>query len=123
MAGRCPHVTIEATPDDDADSVDELALAFARMEELENELSLAQRWVHGRKTELLDRLNELIGAEADSRFYANVLAAIAAGESTVESIAEEVNAPRPVVEEALGRLVERGLVDEREGDDGWRIVS
>jgi len=34
-----------------------------------------------------------------------------------------VNAPRPVVEEALGRLVERGLVDEREGDDGWRIVS
>jgi ArsR family transcriptional regulator len=123
MAGRCPHVTIEATPDDDADSVDELALAFARMEELENELSLAQRWVHGRKTDLLDRLNELIGAEADSRFYANVLAAIAAGESTVESIAEEVNAPRPVVEEALGRLVERGLVDEREGDDGWRIVS
>jgi ArsR family transcriptional regulator len=121
MTGRCPHVTIEVSPDDETDSVDDLASSFARMEELENELSLAQRWVHGRKTDLLDRLDELIGAEADSRFYANVLAAIAAGETTVGNIAEEVNAPPPVVEEALGRLAERGLVDE--GGDGWHIVS
>ncbi|MFC4357516.1 metalloregulator ArsR/SmtB family transcription factor [Halobium salinum] len=121
MSGRCPHISIDATPDTDADGIDGLASSFARLEELENELSLAQRWVHGRKTDVLDRLNEAIGAEADSRFYANVLAAIASGERTVETIGEEVNAPAPVVEEALGRLADRGLVARR--GERWRIVA
>ncbi|MFC6726002.1 metalloregulator ArsR/SmtB family transcription factor [Halobium palmae] len=121
MSGRCPHISIEVTPDGDDDGIGDLAASFATLEELENELSLAQRWVHGRKTDVLDRLNEAIGADADSRFYANVLAAIASGEETVDDIGDEVNAPRNVVEEALHRLADRGLVRHSEGN--WRIVG
>ncbi len=103
---------------DDSD-VSELAREFARLEELENELSLAQRWVHGRMTNVLDRLDEVIGADAESRFYANVLAAIATGDRTPSAIGKQVDAPNRIVEEALHRLAERGLIHPE--SDGWQI--
>jgi len=118
MTGRCPHITIDL-PSESTEEVEDLAEELGRLEELENELSLAQRWVQGRVTDVLDRLNERIGADADSRFLADILVAIATGTDSVEAISSEVGAPEGAVEGALRTLAERGLV--RQGTDGWRI--
>jgi ArsR family transcriptional regulator len=119
MTGRCPHVTFDVTACDETDSVSELASELGQLQELENELSLAQRWVHGRITQILDRLNETIGADADSRFYAELLAAIATGTDTTAEISREVEAREEVVAEALSRLADGGLVSEHDGH--WSI--
>jgi ArsR family transcriptional regulator len=108
-------------PAEDAQDVSELAQELGHLADLENELSLAQRWVHGRITDVLDRLNERIGADADSRFYAETLAAIARGEDTIEGVARELNAAPADVEEAVHRLAERGLVAKEEG--GWVVAG
>jgi ArsR family transcriptional regulator len=118
MSRRCPHLSIDV-PSGESDGVTEVAEKLKRLEELENELSLAQRWVYGRITEVLDELNERIGPDVDGRFHAEVLAAVATGASSVEAVGDEVEAPVEVVEEALRTLAERGLV-VRDGD-GWRV--
>ncbi len=118
MSRRCPHLSIDV-PSSESDGVTEAAEKLKRLEELENELSLAQRWVYGRITEVLDELNERIGPDVDGRFHAEVLAAVATGASSVEAVGDEVEAPVEVVEEALRTLAERGLV-VRDGD-GWRV--
>jgi ArsR family transcriptional regulator len=120
MSGRCPHVSIDV-PSNNGDSLAGLASELSRLEDIENELSLAQRYVHGRLTDVLDRLNDRIGADSDSRFYAEVLAAIATGERTATGIAEEVDAQPDSVERALARLAERGLVEQRHGE--WYVVE
>ena len=119
MAGCCRHVSLDVQFDDDRDGLDDLAEEFGRLEDLENELSLAQRWVHGRMTDVLDRLNENIGADADSRFCAKVLAGVAESDGTLSSVADAVGASPDAVEDALSRLAERGLVARR--DDRWTV--
>jgi ArsR family transcriptional regulator len=139
MGGQCPHISIDlpgcngelrdgdgdgdadADGEDapDPDAVSELAAELRRLEDFESELSLAQRWVHGRITDVLDRLTERIGTDADSRFYAEVLAAVATGARTPKRIADEVDASPGAVESALGLLADRGLVER--GRDGWRV--
>jgi ArsR family transcriptional regulator len=121
MSGRCPHVSLDTPDEDDADDLVELARSLGRLEDLENELSLAQRWVHGRITDVLDRLNERIGADADSRFYAEILAAVARGATRTEDVADAVNAAPDSAETALRQLAERGLVTR--DDDGWTVAS
>ncbi|RYJ14360.1 ArsR family transcriptional regulator [Halogeometricum borinquense] len=120
MSGRCPHISFDI-PREDAQDLNELARELGHLADLENELSLAQRWVHGRITDVLDRLNERIGADADSRFYAETLAAIARGEQTVDGVARELNASPEAVEEAVHRLAERGLISRE--DEGWVVAG
>jgi len=103
---------IESTPDDETgDEVADLAEEYAYLEDVERELSLAQRWVHGRVTDVLDSLSERLGSEADSRFHAEVLAAIARGNRSVRAIAGDLQADPERVETALDLLSDRGLVD------------
>ncbi|OYR87070.1 MarR family transcriptional regulator, partial [Halorubrum distributum] len=54
MSGRCPHLSIEA-PDGSGSTGDlaELAEEFARLQDLDREISLAQRWVQGRVEDAL----------------------------------------------------------------------
>jgi ArsR family transcriptional regulator len=120
MSGRCPHISIDI-PTEEGDSIGSLASELARLEDLENELSLAQRYVHGRLTDVLDRLNERIGADSDSRFYAEILAAVATGSRTPEAIADEVDTAPENVERSLAALAERGLVEEHRGD--WYVAE
>jgi len=120
MSGCCAHVSLDYQYEESTDEVGTLASELERLEELQQELSLAQRWVHGRMTDVLDRLTEHLGSESDSRFYAEVLAAVATGEGTVDDVASEVGAPEHVVAQALESLAERGLVSE--DDDRW-VVS
>ncbi|WP_284014521.1 ArsR/SmtB family transcription factor [Halobaculum litoreum] len=126
IQGRCPHMHIDlelrATDDgDDTGEVAALAAEFDRLEDLENELSLAQRWVHGRVTDLLDRLNDRLGVDADSRFYAQLLAAVSATDGSLRAVVEEVNADPEAVEEGLHRLADADML-VREGDR-WTVVG
>jgi len=105
--------------DDARDGVAELARQYAYLEDVESELSLAQRWVHGRVTDVLDGLSERLGSDVDSRFHAEVLAAIVRGNRSARAIADDVNADPERVETALDRLSDRDLV-ERDGRD-WTI--
>ncbi|MFC7098244.1 ArsR/SmtB family transcription factor [Halobaculum marinum] len=127
IQGRCPHMhidlefwTTEDGEDDDGEAA-ELAAEFDRLQDLENELSLAQRWVHGRITDVLDRLNDRLGADADSRFYAKLLAAVSSTDGSLRSVVEEVNVEPEAVEEGLHRLSEADLV-VREGKR-WRLSA
>ena len=118
MSRRCPHLSIDV-PSGEGDGVAHVAEKLERLEELENELSLAQRWVYGRITEVLDELSERIGPDIDGRFHAEVLAAVATDASTVEAAAAEVDASPEAVEDALRTLADRGLV-VREGGS-WQV--
>ena len=119
MSGRCPHLSLdEATTNgsgeleaDQTSEIAELASEFGRLNSLDRELSLAQRWVHGRLTETLDQLTEETGIDADCRFYAKILAAIAETEGRTSQITEQLTAPPRVVEKALSRLERSNVVD------------
>ena len=108
-AGAADSVSDDA--DDSRDAVADLARQYAYLEDVESELSLAQRWVHGRVTDVLDSLSDRLGPEADSRFHAEVLAAIVRGRRSVRSIAADLHADPDRVETALDRLSDRGLID------------
>ncbi len=88
----------------------EIAAEYGRLQEIDRELSLAQRWVHGRVEDALAEIDERLGTEADSRFYAAVLAALTETDGTVESVADEVGAREEAVTDALRRLSDVGVV-------------
>jgi ArsR family transcriptional regulator len=118
MAARCQHLSIE-TPDGPESSSDlaDLAGEFGRLQNLDQELSLAQRWVQGRVEDTLAKIDERLGTEADSRFYAAILAAVIETDGTPAAVADEVGAREDTVEDALGRLADVGVL-AREADGG-----
>jgi len=126
---RCRYLTIDVSNPDEAAQLAELGSELQRLEKLSSELSMAQRWVQGRLTDVMDgiservRENESLGAPdgTDARFYAELLAALADGTDSVEGIARRADAPTEFVEDALERLEEHGVVTY---DDGrWRITD
>ncbi len=106
--------TNSADSDSDTEDIAALATDLGRLKRVENELSLAQRWVQGRLIETLDRLTGALEADTDGaangRLYIEVLAALANGSTTVGEIAEQTDAPVSVVEEVLESLSENGVV-------------
>lgn len=99
------------------DDLPELAAELSRLEQLANELSMAQRWVQGRLTDVMDRISERAGE--DGRFRAEVLSALANGAHDPETVARRVDAAPKLVEETLRSLREAGVVERRE--DGWHL--
>ncbi len=116
----CRYLSVEIS-DSEPSQMSELAAELDRLQELENELSLAQRWVQGRLTDILDQLSESLGADGDGRLYAEILATVADGNYTAQEVSSRVDAPPSVVEEALGTLADQGVV--RQDDDSWAIVD
>jgi ArsR family transcriptional regulator len=126
---RCRHLTIELSSSDEAAELAELAREVRRLEELSNELSMAQRWVQGRLTEAMDAVSEqvregsAIGTreEGEARFYAEVLSALAGGAKSVESISRRVDAAPDLVERALDEFADHGIAERTDG--AWRIAD
>lgn len=114
----CRYLTIDVGSVDSPGELDELAAELARLEQLENELSMAQRWVQGRLTDVLDRISQEVDGP-DGRFYAEVLSVLANGADRVPVIANRVDAPPEVVEEVLRTLAVQGVVTN-EGDR-WHL--
>lgn len=118
MTSSCTHLSINVTATDGGDVCD-LAGELRKLEELENELSLAQRWVQGRIAEAHERISEAVGDAENSRLYAAVLSALDDGASDTESVATQADLPAPVAEDALSVLADHGIVTRTE--TGWAL--
>jgi ArsR family transcriptional regulator len=120
----CRYVSIDYDGDGDSAASDadsdtpELARKLDALQDLDRELSMAQRWVHGRLAEVMDELTDQFDDE-DARLYSDVLSALAARAGTVEEVSRRVEAPPAVVSEALERLAEDGVVDA-DGEE-WHL--
>ncbi|MFW5903193.1 MAG: ArsR/SmtB family transcription factor [Halolamina sp.] len=117
--GRCSHLRITTTFDEDRD-VATLASRLDDLRDLERELSMAQRWVQGRLTEVQTELNEF-AEDNGGQVTAEVLGALAGSRRSVDSIAREVEVPESLVEQVLTTLAENDVVDRTES--GWTITG
>lgn len=88
------------------------------LKQLEQELSLAQRWTQGQITELRDALGSAIG-NGDPRLISELLLSLADGGKGAHQLGQELDAPVPVVEEVLDELATEGVVD-RSGHE-WEL--
>ena len=117
----CRYLSIEvsgAVPeDDDGDDTTELpqlAETLQELEQLENELSLAQRFVQGRLAAIRERIADAI-SDANPRLVTELLAALAEEDLQGETLSARVDAPRDVVEEVLSQLQSKGVVSHEDG--------
>ncbi|MDZ7700744.1 MAG: metalloregulator ArsR/SmtB family transcription factor [Halobacteriales archaeon] len=130
---RCPHLSIEVSEEDEhpravanggtqtaePGELASLAGALQELEEIERELSVAQRWVQGKIAGVLERLSSEL--EDDGYLDAEVLTAVAKGERDAAAISRELDLPQSLVEDCLERLAEHGVLTEAE--DGWALVT
>jgi len=116
----CRYISIETDVTDDAGGGEatDLARQLDRLQDLETELSMAQRWVHGRLTEVMEELTDQFDGD-DSRLLGDVLSALAADSGTVDDLSRRVEAPPEIVAEALQQLAEEGVIVRE--DDEWRL--
>ena len=126
--GRCRYLSLDVGETEASGAeVGELAGELDRLESLENELSMAQRWVQGRITDVKDRLSARLDGNAsiDGRFYAEVIGAMANGAETGREIATRVDASPSMVADALTVLARRGVI-ARTGvtsdGDSWELA-
>jgi len=122
----CRYLSIEvsgvATGDGNEDGqsaqLREMAETLQELEQLENELSLAQRFVQGRLSAVRERIADEIEG-GNPRLVTDVLAALATEEQDTAALSRRVEAPEPVVAELLAELDEEGVVT-RDGDV-WQL--
>ncbi len=116
--GSCRHLTVSVELEETADLA-ELASRLDELEQLENELSLAQRWVQGRIAEVHE---EIAGAieDSDPRLVAALLSELADEPGSTEDLARRVEAPPDLVADVLDRLASRGAVDRVESE--WDLT-
>ncbi|WP_435155358.1 ArsR/SmtB family transcription factor [Haladaptatus sp. DFWS20] len=105
----------EAVSDVEAGEIASLAEELNCLEGLKSELSLAQRWVHGRITDVLDQLSEEVDENGQNPIRAEILATLVAGAETVREVGREIDAPEHVVEGHLTSMAERGIVEQNDG--------
>ena len=110
----------EDTEGDEPPDLTALASDLERLERLENELSMAQRWVQGRLTETLDRISAHFEG-VDGRFYGDLLRGLTDGPATAEELARKLDAPPDVVTDALEGLSAHGVVERQE--ERWVLVA
>ena len=116
----CSHLELEVDYDDESD-LDELLATLESLETLENELSLAQRWVQGRLCDVLDRISESVGGGPESRIYADLLGSISEEPKGVGELVSDVNVPREIVAELLETMADEGIV--RRTERGWELAT
>jgi ArsR family transcriptional regulator len=125
--GRCRYLSLDITRPENGDGppetgeLGELVSELGRLEGLENELSMAQRWVQGRLTDVMDDISAAFDDSGgfDGRFYAELLSAMANGDGTTDRLARHVDASPEMVREAISVLSSHDVI-ERDGDR-WRL--
>lgn len=110
--------TEERLLDGSNSSIVALATQLHKLEQLERELSLAQRWTQGRITELRDALTQSVG-DSDPRLVSELLLELADEKKSVEELGHTLDAPVSVVEEILEALSFDGVV-YRDGHE-WSL--
>lgn len=124
----CSHLSVDlegADPQNGDGELATLATDIRQLEELANELSLAQRYVHRQLIDVIERIAGTIDTDADDllngRLFFEVLLAVADGNRTIESINDEVDIPRPILRDALERFRDHGVLERRNGE--WRLPT
>jgi ArsR family transcriptional regulator len=117
---RWRHLTLDVEVDEDQE-LGELADELRDLEELQSELSMAQRWVQGRMTDLLDSITDHVEADhgIDNRLYADLLRELSGRTRTVDELVASLEVPPEVVETALTTLRDAGIVEEERS--GWTL--
>ncbi|MFT4891734.1 MAG: ArsR family transcriptional regulator [Halobacteriales archaeon] len=107
----------------EADDLSKLAGELRSLDELQNELSLAQRLVQGRLTKVLDRLTDRMDDDSryDDRLYADILLSLTSGPLDSGELARGLNVPEPIVTSALSTMADQGVVTN--GEDGWQLAD
>jgi ArsR family transcriptional regulator len=118
VAACCRYLQIDVNAREGSDPR-ELASELARLDQLANELSMAQRWVQGRLTGLMEDLSDELGGE-ETRLHAAVLRTLSAEPATFEELSAEIDVPPAVVRDVLADLAEQGVVTE--DGDRWRLA-
>ncbi|WP_255192482.1 metalloregulator ArsR/SmtB family transcription factor [Natronobeatus ordinarius] len=116
----CRHLSLDVSYDDDSE-LDELLGALENLEQFENELSLAQRWVQGRLCDVLDQISEAVDAGPESRLYTDVLTSVREEPKNVGELSQDVGIPREVVAELLETMADEGVVQRTER--GWELST
>jgi ArsR family transcriptional regulator len=113
----CRHLSIEIESGETS-GLAALARRLRRLEQLENELSLAQRWVQGRLSDVREHIAESV-EDADPRLVTDLLRALAEEDADTERLSRRVEAPPPVIEDVLETLASQGVVT-RDGET-WHL--
>ena len=116
----CRYLSLDVTDGGGGDLADMLS-SLEELERLENELSLAQRWVQGRLCETLDHISDEVGIGRESRIHADLLASIRQAPKNVGELSRDVGAPREVVADLLEGLADEGVV--RRTERGWELTT
>ena len=117
--GNCSHLRVRTGFDGEQDVAD-LASRLDELRDLERELSMAQRWVQGRLTEVQSELTTY-AEENGGHLTTDILSALAGEKRSIDGIAREVEVPESLVERVLEDLAESDVVDRT--DEGWTITG
>ncbi|SFS68182.1 ArsR/SmtB family transcription factor [Halostagnicola kamekurae] len=115
-----PAESGDATPEA-GDELEELLGTLERLETLENELSLAQRWVQGQLCETLDQVSAVVGTGPESRIYADLLASVRGDPKSVTELAADIDAHPEIVADLLENMANEGVV--RRTERGWELST
>ncbi|AHF98636.1 MarR family transcriptional regulator [Halostagnicola larsenii XH-48] len=116
----CRHLSVDLASES-GDELEELLATLERLETLENELSLAQRWVQGQLCETLDQVSEVVGTGPESRIYADLLASVRGEPKSVTELAADIDAHRDIVADLLENMADKGVVQRTER--GWELST
>jgi ArsR family transcriptional regulator len=113
------HLSIDLGSDESSDVAD-LARQLRRLEALEQELSMAQRWAQGRLADVMEQLSERF-ERRETQLYGQVLRTLADDAADTRTLVDATGAPRAVVVEAMEELADRGVVVREDGQ--WRLAE
>jgi ArsR family transcriptional regulator len=97
-----------------------LAERLQELEQLESELSLAQRWAQGRIADVREGIAEAVD-DHDPRLVTPILRTLAEDPTDVAGLAAATEAPPELVQEVLEGLAAEGAVEQREGR--WHLAD
>lgn len=119
---RCAHLSVEIRSRDGArEDVIDIAEELAELQELEQELSLAQRWVQAKIADRQATLGDAVaGDEERERIVTDVVVALAEDDHGLDDLADGLEVPQPVIRDVLETLADRGLAEETGGQ--WRLT-
>ncbi|XGI83602.1 metalloregulator ArsR/SmtB family transcription factor [Halorutilales archaeon Cl-col2-1] len=106
-----------------SDIVD-LVNRLERLEKIENELSLAQRYIQSKITEVMSEIEDKVEGTGENKLQIEIIDELVdSGASDAERLSREMGLRPDVVRESLRSLEERGIVTkERNGEDvKWKL--
>ena len=98
-----------------------LAADLDRLDDLQDELSLAQRWVQARLTETIETVASAVDGDRDERLYADALLAVQDGTDSTETVARAVGVSTSTAREVLFDLRDASFLDRVDGR--WRVAD